>query len=181
MIIEQLLILGVALGLNNALASVALGALKMPRAQQMKTALTFAFFEALMPLLGVVIGEDVAGLVGGHAKYIGVVILAALGIYSLFKADSKSDGGDEEANRKKGLVSTILLAVALSLDNLTVGFGLGFLKIPLALSALVFGFISLIMTLIGLEIGRYLGNRFTFSTDRISGIVLIATAGIMML
>lgn len=82
---------------------------------------------------------------------------------------------------RRNRMNTVILAVALSLDNLTVGFGLGMFHVPLALAALVFGIVSLVMTMLGLEIGRYLGAKVTLSADKLSGVVLLLTAGVMIL
>jgi len=169
----QLVFLGLALGANNAIASVALGATQMRRSHQLRTALVFAVFEAVMPILGVVLGEDLAGAMGQHAKLIGVFVLAIAGLYSLFKSKSDTEGPPRLG------VQTVVLAIALSLDNLTVGFALGMVSVPLVLAATVFGLISLAMTLIGLEVGRFVGNRFTFSTDKLTGCILLLTATVM--
>lgn len=131
-----------------------------------------------MPVLGVLIGEGAASFVGPPAKYFGVAILAGAGVYSLLQS---GQGGDKDRESSAYGMRLLVLAVALSLDNLTVGFGLGMLHVSLGISALVFGAISLLMTLCGLEIGRWLGRAVKFSAEMLTGIVLIATAGLMLL
>lgn len=183
----QLIALGMALALNNTLASIALGAGYMPRWHQLRTALLFALFEALMPLLGVLTGQVAAMLIGSKARFVGIGVLAVVGIYSLVKVDAKDEpqlSDEMSLDRKRSArprMQTLILAVALSIDNLTVGFGLGMLHVPLLLATLTFGVVSLVMTLIGLEIGRYVGSKFTLSADKLSGVVLLLTAGVMML
>lgn len=172
----QLIFLGMAMGLNNALASVALGTMNMKRSHQLRTALMFGLFEAIMPIIGLFVGAQLANLVGNKAHYIGVIVLVGLGLYLFFKPEDESD----DVKPKKAGVQSVLLAVALSLDNLTVGFGLGMMNVPLGLAALVFGIVSLIMTLIGLEIGRYLGTKLTVSVDKLSGAVLLLIGVVMI-
>jgi manganese efflux pump family protein len=172
----QLLFLGVALGMNNALASVALGTMNMKRSHQLRTALLFGLFEALMPVIGLLIGEELAGFLGDKARFIGVAVLAVLGIYLLLKSSEEQT----EAPKALGMQS-LLLGLALSLDNLTVGFGLGMLNVPIGLAAITFGIISLIMTLVGLEIGRFLGSRLSISADKLSGGVLLLIALVMLM
>lgn len=192
--IWQLVVLGMALALNNSLASIALGANHMPRWQQARTALTFAVFEAVMPLLGVLTGEAAASAIGSQARLLGTLVLVLVGLYSLLKREKPVTGIEEQLEAEAGSnqsqsngkslrtsMNMVVLAVALSLDNLTVGFGLGMLRVPMALAALIFGTVSLVMTFIGLEIGRYLGAKFTLSADKLSGVVLLLTAGVMML
>ncbi|WAH38190.1 manganese efflux pump MntP [Alicyclobacillus dauci] len=177
MLVLQLILFGLAMGANNALASVALGTSQLSRVHQLRTALIFAVFEAIMPIVGMAIGESVAGGVGNKARWIGIAVLVIMGIYSLVKRD----GGDDETDKavKAKGASILFLAVALSLDNLTVGFGIGMFNAPIALAAVIFGVVSLMMTLIGLEIGRFLGKRLSISADKLSGVVLLVVAGVM--
>jgi manganese efflux pump family protein len=179
-VVWQLIVLGIAMGLNNALASIALGTSGIRRSKQLQIAFLFAVFEAIMPLLGILLGDEVARLIGNNARYIGVGLLAVVGIYFFLKA---ADAESEEVTQAGGLrgFKVVVLAIALSLDNLTVGFGLGMLNVPLTVAAIAFGFISLTMTYIGLEIGRFLGARIAVSADKLSGIVLIAVAGMMLI
>ena len=234
----QLLGLGVVLALNNAMAAMALGSESMGRLRQLRIASVFAGFEAVMPVMGVLIGRALATAVGGRAHVIGVVILAATGLYSLLKRDN--DAKDEAAasaatatdsaeiassatvssaasasapviasdltsQRKVDLstrsepfiaaedgksrrgarlsrqsMKTLFYAIVLSLDNLAVGFSLGLFSVPVGMAALVFGSVSLVLTFIGLEVGRLLRRRMTLSADRFAGAILLATACVML-
>lgn len=173
--IWQLLFLGVALGMNNALAAVALGTMNMKRSHQLRTALLFGLFEALMPVLGLFIGEEVAGLLGDNSRFIGVAVLVVLGAYLLLKRPEDNP----DVPKRLGMQS-LILGLALSVDNLTVGFGLGMLNVPIGIAAITFGTVSLLMTLVGLEIGRFLGTRLTLSSDKLSGGVLLLIAVVML-
>lgn len=131
-----------------------------------------------MPVIGIIIGESVVGGIGQKARFVGIGVLVVMGVYSLLK---RSGDGEDEAERiakSKGF-NILFLAVALSLDNLTVGFGVGMFNAPLAVAAVVFGVVSLVMTLLGLEIGRMLGKRVSVSPDKLSGVVLLIVAGVM--
>ena len=210
----------------------------MGRLRQLRIAVVFAIFEAVMPVMGVFIGRALATAVGGRAHVIGVVILAATGLYSLLKRDndakdeaaasaaiassassasaaviassaatvsSASSASDltstskvdlnarsevftaaEDGKSRRGArlsrqsMKTLFYAVVLSLDNLAVGFSLGLFSVPVGMAALVFGSVSLVLTFIGLEVGRLLRRRMTLSADRFAGAVLLATACVML-
>jgi manganese efflux pump family protein len=175
-LVWQLLFLGLALGTNNALASIALGTSGMPRSRQFTTAVIFGIFEAIMPILGIWIGGQVAGVVGDKAKIFGIAILVLVALWALLKKPDKNEG----KGAPKSMGSTMILAIALSLDNLSIGFGLGMLQVPLVLAAIIFGLVSLVMTFVGLEIGRFLGSRMNVSADKLSGAVLLVVAGFMI-
>ena len=51
----------------------------------------------------------------------------------------------------------ILSAFALSLDNLAAGFALGTMNIPVAEGAIVIGAVSVLLSLAGLELGKWIG------------------------
>jgi putative Mn2+ efflux pump MntP len=199
-VLIKLILLGVALAANNALAAVGLGTTGLSRRQQLGTAFTFAVFEATMPLIGLWLGHDVALEMHHGTRWLGGLVLFAAGAYMLFKSPGRSsepawatvptksppDVGsnhfgstlstDAKSRRPSGLVTVLVLAVALSLDNLSVGFGLGLFHVSLWMAAVVFGSVSLLLTWVGLECGRWIGRSMDIPVDRLSGLVLLLVA-----
>ncbi|ACV59231.1 manganese efflux pump MntP [Alicyclobacillus acidocaldarius] len=176
--LTQLLLIGLGIGLDNGLAAVGLGASGLTRRAQWRVALIFAVFEAWMPVLGIWIGREVASVLGQSAHIVGIAILALLGLYSLFKRHEEEDEM-EAVQRARGL-QIVLLAIALSIDNLTVGFSLGMMRAPLAFAGVVFGTVSFLLTIAGLEAGRFLASRLEhLPAERLTGLVLLAVAGWM--
>jgi putative Mn2+ efflux pump MntP len=83
-----------------------------------------------------------------------------------------NDGG---ASRRR-LYQWIKLGVsafALSLDNLIAGFALGSYQMNLVTGALVFGIVSIAMSLAGLELGAKLGDWAGDGGELIGGVVLV--------
>ena len=70
----------------------------------------------------------------------------------------------------RGLLVT---ALALSIDNLAVGFALAVYPVDVWLAALTFGVVSIVMSLVGLEVGHHLGKRVEEWSEEIGGGVLI--------
>jgi manganese efflux pump family protein len=68
----------------------------------------------------------------------------------------------------------VVSGLALSVDNLAAGFALGAYHTGLALAATVFGAVSVIMTLAGLELGARLGARTGDRSELIASVMLIA-------
>lgn len=170
--IWQLIGLGVVLALNNAMAAVALGTEDMGRWAQLRIATLFAIFEAFMPVMGLLLGKVLANAIGSRAHFIGIVILALTGIYSLIKRDGQGSGSNTRTK-------TLFYAVILSLDNMAVGFSLGLFSVPVVTAAVVFGTVSLLLTFAGLEVGRLMRRRMKLSPDKFTGAVLLATACVM--
>jgi len=76
------------------------------------------------------------------------------------------DGGRES-------VKLLVTGVALSMDNLIAGFALGAYQVNIVAGALVFGAVSIAMSLAGLEFGARLGKHAGESGELIGGVVLI--------
>ena len=68
----------------------------------------------------------------------------------------------------------ILSAFALSLDNLAAGFALGTMNIPVAEGAIVIGAVSVLLSLIGLELGKRIGVSAGRRSEQIGGVILVA-------
>lgn len=68
----------------------------------------------------------------------------------------------------------VLTGLALSIDNLAVGFALGTYHLNVSLAVAVIGGVSVIMSLVGLELGSRIGARIGERGELLGGIVLIA-------
>jgi putative Mn2+ efflux pump MntP len=67
----------------------------------------------------------------------------------------------------------IVTAIALSIDNLAVGFALAVYQFNIVLAAATMGVISVALSLVGLELGSRLGSRIEEWSEELGGAVLI--------
>jgi putative Mn2+ efflux pump MntP len=67
----------------------------------------------------------------------------------------------------------LVTALALSIDNLAVGFALAVYQINIVLAAATMGVISVALSLLGLELGSRLGSRVEAWSEELGGAVLI--------
>jgi putative Mn2+ efflux pump MntP len=126
-----------------------------------------------MPVIGLLLGRELAAALGPAAHWTGAGLLIATGLYALAQAARGSDGdaGAVPAGLPAGRL--LVTGLALSIDNLAVGFALGTFHIALLLAAVVIGAVSVTMSLAGLELGRRLGARAGSRGEIIGGLVLI--------
>jgi putative Mn2+ efflux pump MntP len=68
------------------------------------------------------------------------------------------------------------MPLSLSVDNLLAGTGLGLLGFSPFISAVVFGAMTAVMSLIGLCIGRFAARLIPMRSDLVGGISLVAAA-----
>jgi putative Mn2+ efflux pump MntP len=145
-----------SLGIDTFLISTSLGVLKTKG--KLKIAIVFACAEAIMPLIGLLIGKGAGILVGNWASLIGGVLLLGVAAWLIFFEV------EEEEKLERNLVgwTLIMTAVSISLDELAVGFSIGFVGVPVALTIILIALQAFIFTFFGLTFGsrfkRFLGE-----------------------
>lgn len=173
--LSGLLLVSLSLGLSNFAVAIGIGLGGADAKTRLKMALVFGFFEALMPIIGLLIGQGVAGLLGEIGRYVGAGLLILTGAYTLWKArqEKPETGNQQEENQQAQFGRLVVTGFAISIDNLVVGFALSFSHVPLLLAAGVIGVISVAMSLVGLELGKHLGKRFEQWSEELSGSIII--------
>ena len=168
----SLFLVSVSVGLSNFAGAIGIGLSGIDVRTRIRVGLAFGFFEAFMPVVGLIVGHSIAGVFGQYGKYVGGAILILTGLYTIL---SERLAAHEEGPRAS-IVSTrslMITALALSIDNLAVGFALAVYPVDLWLAAITFGVVSIVMSLVGLELGHMLGKRVEEWSEEIGGGVLI--------
>ena len=166
-----LMLAALAVGLGNFGASISIGLSGITLATRIKVGIVFAVFEAGMPLAGLLAGRGVARALGDVSGYVGGALLIAIGGWQLiqaFRAGARGLGPPTSTRR------LLLTGLALSMDNLVVGFSLGVQHTSLVDAVVVFAVVSVCLSLLGLEVGRRLGAAVEFGVEYLAGIILMA-------
>lgn len=186
-----LLAVAVALGMSNFAAAVAIGLAGVDARTRLRVGIVFGAFEAGMPVLGLLIGAQVAVPLGHASRWLAAGLLIAVGGYVLADAirdlDPASRGrpktavpgspAERAAGRPPGsggLRRLVLAGLALSVDNLAAGFALGSYHASVVVGALTIGAVSVALALAGLELGARLGARAGERAGLLAGLLLIA-------
>jgi manganese efflux pump family protein len=165
-----ILVVAAALGLSNLAASVGIGLSGVDAKLRRQLVLVFGVFEAGMPIVGAVLGRHAAQALGGHADLVGGVLVGAAGSYAVVVAVV---GTGTQVPARPGTARLVLTGLALSIDNLVVGFALGTLPVNLVALSLAIAVVSVGMSLVGLELGSRLGARTGEYSELLGGVVLI--------
>ena len=141
---------------------------KKSKVKRFLTALSFAAFQFIMPLLGFILGDSFSlkiKLVGAPLSF---VILFTIGINMLLD-------DDEDIKESKGgfTVKLLILSIATSLDALTVGTAFSFLDMKVILPSLIIGVITFAVCLIGVNLCNIIKNKYSSFAQRAGGAVLI--------
>jgi manganese efflux pump family protein len=169
--IWEVLVLGFVLSLDNFRVSIALGTVPFGLKRAMQVALTFGLWDAIMPLVGLLIGNQIGEAVGNVAELVGAVALGGYGLYLVISALRNPE--PEELDHPWALFG---IPLTLSLDNLFAGASLGILGLSPWLAAAVFGIITAVMSLVGLRLGRGAARLIRIRADLLGGVTLIMAA-----
>ncbi len=173
-----LVVVAVSLGMTNFAAAIGIGLSGVDARTRLKVGLIFGAFESGMPVLGLVIGAQLAGQIGHAARWVGAGLLIVLGCYGLVASARAQHAASRQTGtpppKQPGTARLVLSGLALSLDNLVVGFALGAYHVPVITGAVLIGTVSVILSLAGLELGasvaRWVGPR----GEQLAGLMLVA-------
>lgn len=135
-------------------------------------AASFGIFQTLMQLAGWFAGKTIVDFISGYDHWIAFGLLAFVGgrmVWDSFHEENET-GGDKDITKGFALIA---LSVATSIDSLAVGLSYAFIRINIALPAILAGVIAFAVTVIGFFLGRKLGDIFGRRAELIGGLVLI--------
>ncbi|MBQ3404547.1 MAG: manganese efflux pump [Oscillospiraceae bacterium] len=130
--------------------------------------LWFGGFQALMPLLGWLLGTGFAACISRFDHWIAFILLAAIGLNMI----KESAGGASEEDASLSFRNMLILAVATSIDALAVGVTLAFLEVRILPAISFIGVTTFILSCIGMKAGSLLGNRYKSRAELAGGIIL---------
>jgi manganese efflux pump family protein len=168
-----LLLIALSLGLSNFAAAIGIGISGTTARIRLRVGIIFGLFETGMPIAGLALGRGLAQTLGGAARWISAGLLIATGAWNLIQAlRASQEPGPEIADQRTWRL--LITGLAISVDNLAVGFALGSFHIALAVAAITIGAVSVGLSLIGLELGAQIGARAGQRGGLLGALVLIA-------
>lgn len=133
----------------------------------------FGGFQALMPLIGYVVGQKLGPIVVRFDHWVAFVLLGAIGAKMLHEAWSTKEPGAPVSRDLFRLRVLLMLALATSIDALAVGVTLPMLGAPLGLSLVTIGVTTALLSGLGLIVGYRFGASLGKRLDVAGGLVLI--------
>ena len=168
------LLLAFGMSMDAFAASMGKGAtLHKPKfSEALRTGLIFGAIETLTPLIGWGLGMLASQFVLEWNHWIAFILLTFLGGRMVIEG-SRNDVGDDEPVQRHGFWLLVTTAIATSLDAMAVGVGLAFLQVNIIATALAIGCATLIMSTLGMMVGRFIGPLLGKRAEILGGIVLI--------
>ena len=130
----------------------------------------FGGFQALMPLLGWLLGVRFQGMIVSIDHWIAFILLGLIG----FNMVRESTGGEaEELDCSFGPRAMLPLAIATSIDALAVGITFAFLQADILPAVAFIGATTFLLSAAGVKIGAVFGGRLKSKAELAGGLVLI--------
>ncbi len=167
----ELFILAVGLSMDAMAVAVCKGlsVQKIKARHAIITGLYFGGFQALMPLIGYLLGRQFESYITNIDHWIAFGLLTLIGANML----KESFGEAEEVNASFSLRAMLPMAIATSIDALAVGVTFAFLKVSIGPAVTFIGVITFALSAVGVFIGHIFGARYKSGAERVGGIVLI--------
>ena len=132
--------------------------------------LYFGTFQALMPLIGYLLGSSFQEYIEEIDHWVAFVALSLIGT-NMIKESFKNN--EEVVDDSIDFKNMIILSIATSIDALVVGVTFGFLEVNIIEASSMIGLITFIISVLGVIIGHRVGNKLGNKANILGGIVLI--------
>lgn len=165
--------IGVGLAMDAFAVSICQGLkmIKVNKQYAVVIALFFGIFQAMMPLIGYVIGVQFESYITSIDHWIAFILLGFIG-FNMIKESREKEEIDECIYRLDYKELT-MMAIATSIDALAVGVAFAFLNVNVLMAVVIIGIITFGLSLIGVLLGHKLGMKFKSNAEMFGGIVLI--------
>jgi len=168
----ELLFIAIGLSMDCFAVSLSFGAQrKLKRNDILKFSFFFALFQALMPVIGWLIGTAVNIYLSKVDYWIAFGILTIIGLRMIYESFKGEDEKRSVDIRDWKILLTLSLAT--SIDALITGVSFGFVKVNIALAALTIALVTFLNSLAGAWVGERSIHISPRWAEIIGGLVLI--------
>lgn len=131
----------------------------------------FGGFQALMPLIGYLLGKQFESMITNIDHWIAFVLLGIIGGNMIREALNDCDC--EEVNDSFSFKTMFPLAIATSIDALAIGVTFAFLRVNIIQAILLIGITTFGLSAVGLKIGNVFGTKYKSKAEIAGGVILV--------
>ncbi len=168
----ELVLLSIGLAMDAFAVSICKGlALRNARWKHAAVVgLWFGGVQALMPLIGYLLGSRFAEAITAFDHWIAFGLLLLIGAGMIRESFSKEE---EKTGDSLAFRTMLLLAVATSIDALAVGVTFAFLSVRIIPAICMIGCITFVLSALGVRLGAVFGMKYKSRAEIAGGIILI--------
>lgn len=172
----EIVLLALALSMDAAAVAAATSAtLRVVTNRQIfRFAYHFGLFQALMPVIGWVLGFGAQRYIETWDHWVAAALLFIVGgkaVYAALTGDEE-DHAEAKSDPTKGW-SLVLYSIATSIDALAVGLSLAMAKVSIITPAISIGLITATVTALAMVLGGQIGKKLGSRMEVLGGLVLI--------
>lgn len=172
----ELLIIAVGLSMDAFAVAVGKG-LSMRRItfkNMLIVGLYFGVFQAVMPMLGYLLGVQFQNKITAVDHWIAFALLCLIGL-KMIKESKKSECCkiNREEDASLHFLNMVGLAIATSIDALAVGVTFAFLRVSIIPAVCFIGVVTLLLSMLGVKIGNVFGSKYQSRAEFAGGVILV--------
>jgi len=168
----SIIIIAVGLSMDSLAVSISngLSIRNLDISKSIIIALSFAVFQALMPLLGWFAGNGIEAYIQEIDHWVAFVLLSFIGGKMIYEGVFKSE---EATSSNLSGFTLIGQSIATSIDAFAVGISLAVLDYEIMTPVIIIGLVTFVFSIIGLQLGKYFGAKLGKSVTIFGGFILI--------
>lgn len=176
----ELFLIAVGLSMDAFAVSICKGlsVKKVEPKHSLTAGLYFGGFQAMMPLIGFLLGVNFQSMIESIDHWIAFILLGFIGANMIKEARSDEE---ECLDCSFGPKSMLPMAVATSIDALAVGVSFAFLQVDIVPAVIFIGVITFTLSAIGVKVGNVFGMKYKSKAEIFGGIILIAMGAKILL
>lgn len=169
----SLIFIAIALSMDSFAVSIALGVNsdKPNLKESFRIALFLSFAQALMPVLGWILGDIFSSFIADYDHWVSFLLLSIIGGQMIYEGLSPDD--EKDCKKCVSTKTLIMLALATSIDAFIVGVGFAFLKVNILLAFVIIFITTFIFSSFGNFFSCKVGTKMGKYSELLGGIVLI--------
>lgn len=166
--------LAIGLSFDSFAVSVCSG-LNLPHIrffQAVKIAIFLALFQAVMPLIGWLIGNTMKTLIEPVDHWIAFGLLGLIGGKMIIESFMAAE--EREIKNPLHIRVILMLSLATSIDALAVGFSFATLLEKIIIAVIIIGAVTFIASMLGILLGKKTGPKTRKYSEIVGGFILIS-------
>ncbi len=140
--------------------------------QATRVAFILMIFQSLMPFIGWFTGKQIQQIISNYDHWIAFALLALLGLKMINESFKREKGKSFTDPLKFSVI--VWMAVATSIDALIVGVSFALINLNIYMAMFIIGFITFLVSMLGMLFGKKLGARFGKRMEIVGGIILVS-------
>ena len=170
----QIILIALAISIDAFSVAFAVGNRIYDARSVFRLSFHFGLFQALMPLLGWILGIKLSTIIGEYDHWIAFSLLTIIAVHMLIES-LKPPEKQKMINPTRG-ITLVGLSISVSIDALGVGVGMGILDTRIVIPCIIYGIFTGIMSFIGIKLGRGLRSIIGRRVETAGALILFIVA-----